>query len=70
MKNFDYQKLRENLPSGYIKTIARQMHCSESKVRKVASGERKDSKVLQALIDLAQKTVAEQRRLQKQLDNI
>lgn len=52
----NYQKLREELPSGYAPLMAQRFNCSLSKVWKVAAGERTDWRMLQALIELAKKT--------------
>lgn len=52
----NYDKLREELPNGYAIIMSEKFHCSRSKIWKVASGQRCDFRVLQALIDLAKST--------------
>lgn len=52
----DFDKLREELPSGYAPLLSQKFNCSLSKVWKVAAGVRTDWRMLQALIELAKKT--------------
>lgn len=61
-------ELRRYLPRGYAVELAKQFGCSRRKVYMVASGALQDYRLLQAILETAEKGIALEKKIQRTIN--
>ena len=61
-------ELREYLPRGYAVELAKQFGCSRRKVYMVAAGTLQDYRLLQAILDIAEKNISIEKKIQRTIN--